>query len=25
MIGNIFKQQEGYTRDLSDAIKSIKD
>ncbi|CAF3453483.1 unnamed protein product [Rotaria sp. Silwood1] len=25
MIGNIFKQQEAYTKDLHDAIKSIKD
>ncbi|CAF2635981.1 unnamed protein product [Rotaria sp. Silwood2] len=25
MIGNIFKQQEGYTKDLKEAIKSIKD
>ncbi|CAF3834053.1 unnamed protein product [Rotaria sordida] len=25
MIGNIFKQQQAYSRDLKDAIKSIKD
>ncbi|CAF0967813.1 unnamed protein product [Rotaria sordida] len=25
MIGNIFKQQQAYSKDLKDAIKSIKD